>query len=137
MTPDAAARIVDVCRGEPFLFQLAGERAWYAGDDDTITTDDVESGWRTARVEATAHVERILDRLPARERQLVDAMAALPPAERTLTTIAGRMGLAEVTQAGPTAQRLDTARGIIDRGRPYTFRHRAVEAYLTSEWPRV
>ncbi|WP_279630800.1 hypothetical protein [Rathayibacter sp. VKM Ac-2804] len=38
---------------------------------------------------------------------------------------------------GTTAQRLDTVRGIIDRGKLYGFRHRAIEASLTSEWPRV
>jgi hypothetical protein len=137
MEPDAAARIVDVCRGEPFLFQLAGEQAWYAETTPTITGEQVLRGWRGAQREATAHVERILERLPARERQLLQVMAELPTAERTLTRIAEAMGFAKVTEAGPTAQRLDTVRGIIDRGKPYTFRHRAVEAYLTSDWPKV
>ncbi len=45
------------------------------------------------------------------------------------------MGFDSVTQAGPTARRLDTVRGIIGRGSRYTFRHRAIEAYLTSSWP--
>lgn len=137
MEPAAAARVVDVCRGEPFLFQLAGEQAWYAGKTPTITAEQVRRGWRGAQREATAHVERILERLPARERQLLQVMAELPPAERTLTRIAAAMGFAKVTEAGPAAQRLDTVRGIIDRGKPYTFRHRAVEAYLTGDWPNV
>ncbi|GGD76632.1 hypothetical protein [Microbacterium murale] len=47
------------------------------------------------------------------------------------------MGFKKVTDACPTAQRLDTVRGIIDRGKPYSFRRRAVEAYLTSDWPNV
>lgn len=135
LEPAAAALIADLSRGEPFLFQLAGEQAWYAGDGPTITAEEVRRGWRGARREAAAHVERILERLPGRERQLLQAMAELPPADRTLTRIAGAMGFAKVTDAGPTAQRLDTTRGIIDRGRPYRFRHRAVEAYLTSDWP--
>jgi hypothetical protein len=54
-----------------------------------------------------------------------------------ITRIAERVGFAKTTDAGPTAQRLDTVRGIIARGKPYTFRHRAVEAYLTSEWPNL
>ncbi|MFS0895114.1 ATP-binding protein [Microbacterium sp. 179-I 3D3 NHS] len=137
MEPAAAARIVEVCRGEPFLFQLAGEQAWYAGTTPTITADQVRRGWRGAQREATAHVERILERLPARERQLLQVMAELPAPDRTLTRIAEAMGFARVTDAGPTAQRLDTVRGIIDRGKPYTFRHRAVEAYLTSDWPNI
>jgi hypothetical protein len=137
MDPDAAAMIIRVCCGEPFLFQLAGEQAWYAGRGDTITVDEVRAGWRGAQREATAHVERILERLPVRERQFLSAMAELPPSERTLTEIAKTMGLAKHTDAGPTSQRLDTVRGIIERGRPYSFRHRAVEAYLTSSWPSI
>lgn len=137
MTPDAARALVDLCRGEPFLFQLAGERAWYAGSGATITHAQVLGGWRDARSEAAAHVERVLGRLPAREREFIHAMAELPAADRTLTRIAGAMGYAKVTDAGPTAQRLDTVRGIVERGKPYTFRHRAVEASLTSEWPNV
>ena len=137
MEPEAAALIIDYCRGEPFLFQLAGEQAWYAGRGNVITADEVHRGWRGAQREATAHVERILERLPRRERQFLQAMADLPAADRTLTRVAQVMGLANATDAGPTSQRLDTVRGIISRGRLYTFRHRAVEAYLTSDWPNV
>ena len=40
------------------------------------------------------------------------------------------------SDAGPTAQRLDLIRRVIRRGRPhYTFRNRAVGAYLESDWP--
>lgn len=135
MEPNAVAAIVDLCRGEPFLFQLAGERAWYAGSGDFVTRSQVLTGWKAARTEATTHVERILDRLPSRERDFVQVMAELSPKDRTLTRIAKEMGMAKATDAGPTSQRLDSVRGIIDRGKPYTFRHRAVEAYLTSDWP--
>ncbi|WP_432547753.1 P-loop NTPase family protein [Kineococcus sp. SYSU DK004] len=137
MTQDAVALLVDLCRGEPFLFQLAGQEAWYAGEDTTITAAQVEAGWRAAQREASAHVERILGRLPQREREFLEAMARLPPADRTLTRIAATAGFTSAAAAGPTSQRLDTVRGIIGRGRPYSFRHRAVEAYLTSDWPAV
>ncbi|WP_366917668.1 ATP-binding protein [uncultured Pseudokineococcus sp.] len=137
MTQDAVAVLVDLCRGEPFLFQLAGQQAWYAGEEAVITADQVRAGWRTAQREAAAHVERIIGRLPPRERELVEAMAQLPPADRTLTRIAERAGFPSASAAGPTSQRLDTVRGIIDRGKPYSFRHRAVEAFLTSDWPAV
>ena len=135
MEPAAQRAIVELAHGEPFLFQLAGERAWYAGTDDLITAEHVRTGWRDAAPEAEAHVQRILDRLPPRERHFLEAMAALPPEERTLTNIARSMGYERTTDAGPTAQRLDLTRGIIRRGRPYRFHHRAVGAYLTSEWP--
>jgi hypothetical protein len=137
MDQDAAAAIVDLCRGEPFLFQLAGERAWYAGSGPTITRDEVHAGWRGAEREAAAHVERILERLPPRERAFIEAMAALPTEERTLTRIAKEMGRSRAAEVGTTAQRLDTVRGIIDRGTAYGFRHRAIEAHLTSAWPRI
>lgn len=64
-------------------------------------------------------------------------MAELPAHERTLTRIAKKAGYGKATDAGPTSQRLDTVRGIIGRGTRYTFRRRAVEAYLTSDWPNV
>lgn len=47
------------------------------------------------------------------------------------------MSFAKGSDAGVSARRLDSLRGIIRRGKPYTFRHRAVEAHLTSEWPDV
>lgn len=137
MEPAAQRAIVDLCCGEPFLFQLAGERAWYAGTGSLITGEQVFAGWRGARAEAETHVERILVRLPQREREFLETMAELDPAERTLTRIAERMGHAKASDAGPTSQRLDSVRGIVQRGKPYSFRHRAVEAYLTSEWPDV
>lgn len=82
-------------------------------------------------------MERILGRLPQREHDFLQAMAKTPQEDRTLTRIASTLGYEKTTDAGPTAQRLDTVRGIISRGKPYTFRHRAVEAYLTSSWPRI
>ncbi len=137
MEQAAAELIVELCKGDPFLFQLAGERAWYAGSGGVITSDEVRAGWRTAESEATTHVERILARLPARELEFLQVMAQLQPEERTLTSIAALLGYASSATAGPAAQRLDTVRGLIERGKPYRFSHRAVEAYLTSEWPRI
>lgn len=135
--PDAAELIVGLSRGEPFLFQLAGERAWNAGTSDVITREDVEWGWTQAAPEAAAHVERVLDRLPTRERAFLEAMARLDPGARYQTKIAAAAGFAKPTDAGPASQRLDKVRGIINRGKPYSFRHRAVEAYLTSTWPEI
>lgn len=137
MEQAAAEAVVEICRGEPFLFQLAGERAWYAGTGDVITRTEVRDGWRDAESEARSHVERILERLPERERQFVEAMAHLAPADRTLSGIAAEAGFLRPTDAGPTSQRLDRVRGIIRRGKPYAFRHRAIEALLTSGWPRI
>lgn len=137
MEPAAVETIIDVCRGEPFLFQLAGERAWYAGSGAVITRRDVREGWKGAEAEAISHVERILSRLPQREREFVTAMADLPTDERTHARIAAGAGFSRPTDAGPASQRLDRVRGIITRGKPYRFRHRAVEAFLTSDWPKT
>lgn len=119
------------------MFQVAGERAWYAGSGDVITVDEVVAGWRGAEGEASSHVERVLARLPAKERVFVDVMAELPREHRTLTGIARAMGEGRAQALGPTAQRLDVVRGVIERGKPYSFRNRAVEAYLTTDWPSV
>lgn len=135
MTADAAETLVALCHGEPFLFQLAGERAWYAGHSPVISREDVLMGWEAAKHEAAAHVERILDRLPAKEREFIEYMAAAEPEQRTATAIAKSMGYSRAANVGPFAQRLDTVRGIVSRGRRYAFRHRALEAYLTSDWP--
>ncbi|ROS29530.1 hypothetical protein EDF22_1271 [Rathayibacter sp. PhB127] len=137
MESDAQKAIVDLCQGEPFLFQLAGERAWYADSGDLITREHVLRGWRHARDEAEAHVERIIERLPQRERDFLVAMAELEPEDRTITKISRSLGHERATEDGPIAQRLDTKRGILARGKPYSFRHRAVGAYLTTEWPDV
>ncbi|MDO4899309.1 ATP-binding protein [Actinomyces sp.] len=135
MEPAAQRAIVELSRGEPLLFQLAGERAWCAGTDKLITAAQVRTGWRDAAPEAEAHVQRILDRLTPRERQFLEAMADFAPEDRTLTNIACAVGYEKGTEAGPTAQHLDLTWRIIHRGRPYRFRHRAIEAYLTSDWP--
>lgn len=135
MAPDAVDAIVDLCRGDPFLFQLAGQAAWDAGDTPTITAADVRRGWRSVAREARTHVERLLGRLPDLERAFVEVMAGLDDEDRTLTRIARELGYERGTQLGPTAQRLDTVRGIVERGRPYTFRVRTVEAYLQGGWP--
>lgn len=78
MDADAAQAITEICRGEPFLFQLAGEQAWYAGTGDVITRSQVLASWKAARAEAVTHVERILERLPKRESDFLRAMADLP-----------------------------------------------------------
>lgn len=135
MTQAAAEEVVGLCHGDPFLFQLAGQQAWDAGDGPVIDVGDVRTGWRAARSEATSHVERLLARLPELERRLLDTMVGLEPEQRTATTIAKAMGYDHAAQIGAAAQRLDTVRGILERGKPYSFRVGAVEAYLAETWP--
>lgn len=135
MSQAAIEEVVAVCHGDPFLFQLAGQHAWDAGDDGVIEVEDVRRGWTRARAEAVTHVERLLDRLPDLERAFLDAMAELEPTARTATNIARALGYDRAAQIGATAQRLDTVRGILERGKPYSFRIRAVEAYLGGDWP--
>ncbi|WFN90539.1 ATP-binding protein [Arcanobacterium wilhelmae] len=135
MEVPAATNIIRYSCGEPFLFQLAGANAWYAGTGDVITEEDVERGWAHAAPEAEAHVLRILERLPAREREFLEAMAALPPQQRQLLTIAKALGYATSAKVGTTARRLETQRGIIARGTQYRFTNQAVEAMLSSGWP--
>jgi hypothetical protein len=134
MDEEAVDRLVGLSLGDPFLLQLAGHAAWNAApDEQVITVGHVNAGWASERGEARSHVERLLNRLPERERELVDTMAALAPSGRTLTAIATRMGRS-ANQLGSAAQRLEE-HGIIARGRPYTFAARTVEALLAQTWP--
>lgn len=64
-------------------------------------------------------------------------MVGLPEQERTLKNIARAMGFERSSQVGQIAQRLDMNRKIIERGSLYSFRNRAIEAYLSSDWPDV
>ncbi len=122
--------------GDPFLFQLAGQGAWDVSDASTITVSDVDRGWSRQRSEVRRHVERHLERLPANERAVLDAMARLPTEERTATAIARELGHSRAAQIGSATQRLDTVRSIIERGKPYRFRVRTIEALLTDpNWP--
>jgi hypothetical protein len=135
--PDAAATLTSLCRGEPFLFQLCGERSWYAGQNNIITANDVLRGWSSMEKEALSHVARVIDRLPERERGLIEAMAELPADKRNATAIASVMGFTDASSIGSAAQRLELDRGLISRGKPYAFTNAALEAYLTSEWPSL
>lgn len=138
MEPDAQRAIIELSCGEPFLFQLAGQCAWHADTGNVITAEHIRTGWRRrAAAEAETHVRHILNRLPQREREFIKAMAELAPDERSLTNIAEHLGYRRSSDVGPTAQRLDLIRRIIERGRPCRFHNRAIEAHLTSEWPRV
>lgn len=67
---------------------------------------------------------------PAREREPLQAMAELKPEKRSLTNIDRKKGYRKTTDAGSTGQRLDVSRGIIQLGRPHSFRNRAVGAHL-------
>jgi len=137
MEPKAAKLIAELSCGEPFLFQLAGEKAWYQGTGSEITEADVREGWEQAQSEAENHVERTLRRLPDREREFILKMAALPAEERSAKNIAQALGMATSAGIGSTAQRLDTTRRIIKRGDIYQFRNHALEAYPTSNWPDI
>jgi hypothetical protein len=44
-------------------------------------------------------------------------------------------GFPAASNTGTFTRRRDRVRGILGRGKPYTFRRRATEAFLTSEWP--
>lgn len=39
MEPAARDEILSLCKGEPFLFQLAGEKAWYADSSGVISQE--------------------------------------------------------------------------------------------------
>lgn len=118
--PAAQRRIADLSRGEPFLFQLAGERAWLAGDGQVISDEEVVRGWRGAAGEAERHGAWLL-LFAGGERALREAMSVLPDDERSATASARQMGKLQAAEIGTTARRLEILRGIISRGTRYSF----------------
>lgn len=137
LASEAAEHIVQLASGDPYIFQLSGQRAWDADESEVISLEHVVAGWRTARAEALRHATRQLDRVPDRERQLLATMARLAPDERTATRLAQEMGYESASQIGTAAMRLEVTRGLIQRGRPYTFTFPLIERFLRGEWPDV
>lgn len=141
MSQQASRRMLELVCGEPYLFQLAGYQAWIAGSSSVITEEDVLRGWAAMEAEAELHVTRLLENLPEKELLFLQTMADLPPEDRKPKAIAKAMGYASSSRIGTFSQRLDIGRRLIDRGMrrggPYTFRNRAVEAYLTTSWPQI
>lgn len=134
MTDGAVDAMLAFCLGDPFLFQLIGKAAWDAApDEQVITTEHVVRPAEDVTDEARSHVNRLLARLPEREREFVDAMASLAPSRRTASMIARKLGRT-TNQLGSAAQRLEE-RGVIRRGKPYTFRARTVEGLVRGQWP--
>ena len=134
MTDGAIDAILGFALGDPFLFQLIGKAAWDAEPhEQVVTAAHVAAGAEQVGDEARSHVDRLIARLPERERALLDAMIALPPARRTLTQIGTQMG-ATPQQLGSASQRL-AERGVIERGKPYRFLARTVEGRLRGDWP--
>lgn len=144
--PDGPARVVAESAavdrllmhvlGDPFLFQLAGQYAWEAGTSQVITQEDVDAGWQDAAAEARRHVSRMLDRVPDRERGVLDAMAALEPDDRSAHNIARALGHDSSTKIGSATRRLEDVRGLIVRGHDrYQFTSRTIGAYLRGSWP--
>lgn len=134
MTDAAVEAILACVRGDPFLFQLVGKAAWDAAPDSQVITEEhVLAGWEDVKAEARRHVERLVERLPERERELLEAMVRLTPSSRTLTAIGRQLGKT-AAQLGSASQRLED-RGIITRGRPYRFTARTIEGLLGRSWP--
>jgi hypothetical protein len=125
---DAVDALAQRTYGDPYLLQLVGQHTWNAGPGETITKADVAAGYTSARPQVLQHVERTLEEMSEDKRQFVEAMWQLAPHRRAAAEIAARLG---GTQArwSTTARRLERD-GIIERGKPYRFANRALEALL-------
>jgi len=133
---EAIDLLLDKVLGDPFLFQLAGQRAWEAGHSHVITVRDIQQGWHAATPEARRHVSRMLDRVPQREQAVLEAMASLPPDSRTANQIAHAMGHDTSARIGSATRRLEDVRGLIIRKRNgYKFTSRTIAAHLDGTWP--
>ena len=92
LEPAAVDALVEVCLGDPFLFQLAGEAAWNAGPGPVITAEEVRRGWAGARREVARYVAARLEGLTDLQLSYLQAAAALGPEERTSAAVALALG---------------------------------------------
>ena len=136
LEPEAVPTVVELCLGDPFLFQLAGEAAWNAGTGLVVTADEVRRGWAGARREVERYVRSRLDGLTDLQLAYLEAAAGLEPERRTTAEVARALGREGSSGLGSTAAALDGERGLIRRetGR-IRFRSAAVEAHLSGSWP--
>lgn len=107
---DAAREaLIEVCQGDPFLFQLAGAAAWDAGVGPLITEEEVHFGWARVRREVHAHVRSRLQGLSELQGQVLRAAVAVTDGQDVAvdgTTIARRMGRTASSAIGSTLQAL-------------------------------
>ena len=136
MDDGAVDLIVRACLGDPFLFQLAGEAAWNAGDGPVILEEDAARGWRLVRREVVRYVESRLGGLSDLQLAYLRTAAQIPEHERTGAAVAAGMGRPGSAALASTAQALDRTHGLLRReaGR-VRFRSESVRAFLAGGWP--
>ena len=136
LEPGAVDAVVELCLGDPFLFQLAGEAAWNAGTGVVVTEEEVRRGWGGAAREVRRYVAARLEGLSDLQLAYLEAAAGLDDDGRTSAAVARAMGRGSSSALGSTAAALDADRALIRReaGR-IRFRSAAVEAYLRGSWP--
>ncbi len=136
MEDAAVDHIVTICHGDPFLFQLAGEAAWQAGDGEVITGEEAQRGWRLVRREVQGYVEGRLTGVSELQMDYLRSAAALEDEARTGDAVAVAMGRGSAKDVASTAQSLDRTHRLIRREAGMVrFRSAAVRAWLAGGWP--
>lgn len=136
MAPGAIDLVVDRCLGDPFLFQLAGEAAWRAGDGTTITADEARRGWDLIRREVLRYVQGRLGDLSDLQVSVLHAAAGLAEDARTGDAVAKALGRGSSAEIASTLQSLDRVHGVLRREAGWLrFRSEAVRRHLAGGWP--
>ena len=109
---EVAAReaLVEVCLGDPFLFQLAGAAAWDASTGAVLTAADVRTGWDRVRREVEAHVRQRTAGLTELQLSVLTAAARTGGEQADGTTLAQAVGRRSSSDIGSTLQALVTKR---------------------------
>lgn len=114
---DALDRMLALVEGYPYFLHVFGYHAWQAGDGPVITVDEVERGAVSARPTIAAFYDERLTRLTALQRRVVDAVAELPPGQRSAERIAALLGRGGSETLGSTLRRLVDAGILLRPGR--------------------
>src|SRR5690606_7753548 len=111
---DATDRFVELVGGYPYFLHVLGSATWNAGEGRGLTRDDVEAGWKHAASAVEMFYEGRLRAPTETQRSYLEAMAALPPEERTSGNVARALG-SSTEAVGSTQQALIDTHGVLRR----------------------
>lgn len=129
LAESARERLVELCMGDPFLFQLAGAAAWDAATTGLVELAHVDDGWRRVHREVDAHVRSRLEGLTELQRRVLAAAADLGDGANG-TEIARRIGRGASSDIGSTLQGLVDKHHLRLEGGGYRVVSRAVARAL-------
>ncbi len=109
---DALERLARASGGYPYFLHVYGQQVYNAGTGDVITRAEVDAGIAAAQPLVDDFYDQRLRELGDRQREYLEAAAALPPSARTTPGIAAALGTTS-SALGSTQQALVDRHGLL------------------------